>query len=225
MLEELLERNARHVESLADDHFEGLEAGQDPPVVAVCCADSRVSAEGMWSVDRPGFLFLSETIGNQVWDEVDGELVLDGDLAFPLEALGTRTVAVVGHTGCGAVQAALTAVQDGSLPEAPGLRRKVQRLVPVVEAGLEQPAIAKAEDPLDMLVELNVHAQVDFLVSNGQVPEDTEVLGFVYDLHGTYGGPQGRVYLVAKDGQPASKAIADTLPGHLRSHVASLLDV
>lgn len=225
MLEELLEGNAKHVASLAPDHFDGLEDGQDPPVVAVCCADSRVSAEGMWSLDRPGQVFLSETIGNQVWDAVDGELEVSGDVAYPLEALDPQAIAVVGHTGCGAIQAALTAVQDGDLPKAPGLRQKVQRLIPVVEAGLEQDQIAQAEDPLDLLVEVNVHAQVDVLRSSDLVPSTVEVLGFVYDLHGRYGGPPGRAYLIDRDGQQDPEALADGLPGHLRSHVGRLLDV
>lgn len=224
MLEALLEGNADHVASLASDHFDGLEASQDPDVVTICCSDSRVSADGMWSIDRPGVAFVSETIGNQAWDVVDGELVVDGDVAYPLEALAPEAIAVVGHTGCGAIQAALSAVQDGQLPEAPGLRQKVQRLIPVVEAGLEQDEIASAPDLVDRLVEINVHAQVDFLRSNPLVPAETEVLGFVYDLHGRYGGPRGRVYLIDRDGEQDPEALADSLPGHLRQNVARLLD-
>ncbi len=223
MLEALLEGNVDHVASLAADHFDGLEAGQDPGVVAVCCSDSRVSAEGMWSITDPGVVFLSETIGNQAWDVVDDDLVVDGDVAYPLEALAPEAVAIVGHTGCGAVTAALTAVREGQLPEAQGLRAKVQRLVPVVEAGLEQEGVAEADDVVDRLVEINVHAQVDFLRTNPLVPEETEVLGFVYDLHGRYGGPRGRVYLIDRDGETDPKVLADGLPGHLRQNVASLL--
>lgn len=223
MLEELLDRNRRHTDGLASDHFEGLEAGQDPPVVSVCCSDSRVSAEGMWAVDQPGFLFLSETIGNQVWDEVDGELVLDGDIAYPVTALETRTIAVVGHTGCGAVAAALQAVEEGTLPEAPGLAQKVRRLVPIVEGALQQPGIRAAEDRLDRLVEVNVHTQVGFLDGCQDVPDGTQVLGFVYDLHRVYGQVPGRAYLVNIDGERDPEQLKDLLPGHLRGHVASLL--
>ena len=49
LLVELLDRNDDHVAAV---DLAAHRDGQRPPVVSVCCSDSRVSQEGMWAVDR-----------------------------------------------------------------------------------------------------------------------------------------------------------------------------
>lgn len=214
-LAELLDRNRAHVESIGDDYFDDVVDAQHPAVVSLCCADSRVSQEGMWSVEEPGWLFTPSNIGNVAWDDADPEAV-DGNLLYPIAHTETRTVAVVGHTGCGAVTAAYQAVSDGVLPDAPGIRRRVEPLVPVVEDGLAGP-VSDGEGVVDRLVEYNVREQVAFLDSNEDVPDDTTVFGFVYDLHGSYGGARGRVYLVAADGETDADALREWVDGEGQS--------
>jgi carbonic anhydrase len=220
-LAELLERNRAHVAALRDDHFTEVEDAQYPPVVSLCCADSRVSQEGMWSVEEPGWLFTPSNIGNVAWDATDPETV-DGNLLYPVAHTDTRTVVVVGHTGCGAVTAAYRAVTENIEPEAPGIRRRVAPLVPVVEAALDGP-VADGDGVVDRLVEYNVREQVAFLGSSDEVPDDTAVFGFVYDLHGSYGGEQGRVYLVAVDGETDPDALREWADDDDASSVRSLL--
>jgi carbonic anhydrase len=217
-LAELLDRNRAHVESIADDHFDDVADAQHPAVVSLCCADSRVSQEGMWSVDEPGWLFTPSNIGNVAWD-LDGESV-DGNLLYPVAHTETRTVAVVGHTGCGAVTAAYQAVSEGVWPQAPGIRNRVELLVPVVEDALAGPV---DDGVVDRLVEYNVREQVAFLHASDEVPDDTTVFGFVYDLHGSYGGERGRVYLVAADGDTDPDALREWVDDEDESSVQSLL--
>jgi Carbonic anhydrase len=100
-LEHLLAQNARYAESLPADYFDAVQEGQTPAVVSVCCSDSRVPQDDMWDVTEPGWLFTPSTIGNQVWDRVDGELVVNGSVAYPLTYTGTETAVVVGHTAVG----------------------------------------------------------------------------------------------------------------------------
>jgi carbonic anhydrase len=219
-LAELLERNRTHVESLDDDHFSEVTDAQHPSVVSLCCSDSRVSQEGMWSVEEPGWLFTPSNIGNVAWD-LDGESV-DGNLLYPIAHTETRTVAVVGHTGCGAVTAAYNAVSDDEWPEATGIRNRVEPLVPVVEAALDGP-VEDGEGVVDRLVEYNVREQVGFLHASDEVPADTTVFGFVYDLHGTYGGEQGHVYLVAVDDETDPEALREWVDEANESAVRSLL--
>ncbi|WP_048077813.1 carbonic anhydrase, partial [Halorubrum sp. AJ67] len=106
ILRDLLDRNDDHVDALAPGVFDRHREGQRPGVVSVCCSDSRVSQEGMFAVDEPGFLFTSGAIGNSVSALVDGERVLDGSVAYPLRHTHTEIIVVVGHTGCGAIDAA-----------------------------------------------------------------------------------------------------------------------
>lgn len=232
-LPELLERNDRHVASLPDGHFAAVQGDQSPAVVSVCCADSRVPQAGMFDVAEPGWLFSPSTLGNQVWDRVDGERVVDGSVLYPVEYAGTGTVVVVGHTGCGAVAAALAAVQQrdghegaGSGDSHPtGVAKWVAELVPVVEAGLADDHVREDRDAslVDQLVEFNVDRQVEFLREREAVPGDVDVYGFVYDFQGVYGGDLGRAYLVNANGETAVEALREQVPAEFGESVRRLL--
>lgn len=74
--------------------------GQHPYVVIVTCADSRVPPEHIFEAGI-GELFVIRTAGNVI-----GTYEL-GSIEYGVEHLGVSLVVVLGHTGCGAVQAAL----------------------------------------------------------------------------------------------------------------------
>jgi carbonic anhydrase len=211
----LLDRNARHVAGASADRFDAVQDGQEPAVVSVCCSDSRVSQEGMFDVDEPGWLFTPSNIGNRAWRKVDGDRVVDGNLLYPVAHTGTRTVAVVGHTGCGAVTAAYRAATDeldlGDEP--PGIAAAVAPLVPVVDEALADLATDGLDDGaiVNRLVEHNVDAQVDFLLEADGVPDDAAVYGFVYDLHGVY-GDRGRTVMVNAAGTTDVEALREDVP-------------
>jgi carbonic anhydrase len=217
-LAELFDRNDRHTDSLAPDHFDGVEDAQHPAVVSLCCSDSRVSQEGMWDVVEPGWLFTPSNIGNVAWDDTG---VVDGNLLYPVAFTNTRTVAIVGHTGCGAVTAAHTAATTDEYPAPVGVRRRVELLVPVIERGLKTIDPAR-KDVVDALVEWNVCEQVMFLTESDAVPAETTILGFVYDLHKRYGEAAGRVYLVSVNGETADETLTEWADGTDR-HIETLL--
>lgn len=219
---DLLERNCAHASALGAGHFDDVQDGQRPAVVSLCCSDSRVSQEGMWDVSEAGWLFTPSNIGNVARDAQESEEV-DGNLLYPVANTGTRTVAVVGHTGCGAVTAAYRAVVDDERPAADSIRRRVELLEPVVEAGLDGPVDPGAANVVDQLVEYNVRRQVDFLHGHPDVPTDATVVGFVYDLHGVYDDERGRTRLVAWDDETDPAALGDRLEPGDGDAVASLL--
>ena len=241
ILADLLDRNDDHVAALPPGSFDRHRDGQRPGVVSVCCSDSRVSQEGMFAVDEPGFLFTSGAIGNSVSAVVDGERVLDGSVAYPLRHTHTEVLVVVGHTGCGAVDAALTAARTGEFPAEPGVRADVEALLPIVEDGLTDPAVVgdavdeagdaaagesdKSSDisVRDRLVEHNVHEQVAFARGREEAADAT-VYGFVYDLHGVYGARAGVAYLVNADGERDPDALRDLVGEAREDHVATLLE-
>jgi carbonic anhydrase len=201
VLVDLLAGNDRHVARLGEHAFDEIRDAQHPPVVSVCCSDSRVSQEGMWDVSEPGTLFTVTNIGNRATASVDGERVLDGGVAYPVTFTDTGVVAIVGHTGCGAVTAAYDVVRgEIALDELPpGIRDDVEPLVANVEsAPVDFDGAKKAV--VDRLVEHNVREQVEFVAGR----TDAAVYGFVYDFHHRYGDVDGRTYLVATgDGDPA----------------------
>ncbi|SEQ87341.1 carbonic anhydrase [Natrinema salaciae] len=226
ILEELLAGNQRHVEALPEDYFADVQTSQHPNVVAVCCSDSRVSHEGMWGIDRPGAVFTPSNIGNQVWDEDDGERVIDGGILYPIHHTGTGVVAVVGHTGCGAVTAAYRVAIGEEPPGPQGVDKWIDMLVPVVEDALESGRIDTDVDDdrvVNQLVEYNVGYQVRSLCEADDVPEDAEIYGFVYDFQGVYGDEPGRTYLVSVDGETDPDALADVVPEGYEATTRSLL--
>jgi carbonic anhydrase len=216
VLVDLLAGNDRHTARVDDTDFDPVRDGQQPPVVSVCCSDSRVSQEGMWDITTPGTLFTVANIGNRAITAVDGERVLDGGVAYPVTFTGTGVVAVVGHTSCGAVTAAYDVVRGRSeladLP--PGVRADVEPLVDIVA---DAPVDLDGEPAavVDRLVEHNVREQVSAVTAR----TDAAVYGFVYDFHHRYGDVDGRTYLVAaSDGDPA-----EVVPDEHRTLVRSLL--
>ncbi|WP_380680198.1 carbonic anhydrase [Salinigranum sp. GCM10025319] len=216
LLDELLDGNDRHVARADESAFDAVRDAQYPPVVSVCCSDSRVSQEGMWDVSEPGTLFTVANIGNRATTAVDGERVLDGGVAYPVTFTDTGVVAIVGHTGCGAITAAYQVVRGETAPEdlPPGVRADLGSLVTLVEEapiGFDRPT----GNVVDRLVEHNVREQVDFVSDR----TDATVYGFVYDLHRRYGDRDGRTYLVASgEGDPA-----DVVSSEHRDAVRSLL--
>ena len=224
-LAELLERNGRHVESLSEGYFDAVQSAQVPAAVSVCCSDSRVSQEGMWAVEEPGWLFTAGNIGNQVRERHDGEWIIGGDVLYPIQYTGTDTAIVVGHTGCGAVTAALDAVRDGAKEHPAGIQARVESLRPIVEAGLADSRVSEDRDVglVDQLVEYNVDRQVGFLRTAEVVPGTETVLGFVYDFQDVYGDVPGRCYLVNNDGETDVGRLKAAVPEEFESHASRLL--
>lgn len=226
VLQALLEGNDEHVATLPEGYFSSVQTGQRPQAVSICCSDSRVSQEGMWAVDEPGWLFTPSTIGNQVWDQHEGDRVVDGSVLYPIAHTETEVAVVVGHTGCGAVTAALDAVRNGDSGGPPGIAKWVDLLVPVVEDGLEDDRVDPDRDVdlVDQLVEYNVDRQVSVLLESDEVPDDVAVFGFVYDFQGVYGEDHGRAYLVNSNGETDPVTLREEIPDEYRDAVRRLLD-
>jgi len=223
-LRELLERNARHADSLPEGYFSAVETAQEPAAVSICCSDSRVSQEGMWHIEEPGWLFTPSTIGNLVWDRHDGELVVDGSVLYPIAYTNTGVTVVVGHTGCGAVAATLAAVRDGERDVPPGVAKCIGLLEPVIEDGLADDRIdPDGESTLDQLVEYNVDRQIAFLRDSDDVPAEEEIFGFVYDFQGVYGDVRGRAYLVNANGETDVETLRTLVPDEFEDHVHRLI--
>ncbi|OVE83346.1 carbonic anhydrase [Natronolimnobius baerhuensis] len=226
ILEELLAGNRHHVDALPEDYFADVQVDQHPGIVAISCSDSRVPQEDMWGVDHPGQVFTPSNIGNQVWDDDNGERIVDGGLLYPIHHTDTEVAAVVGHTGCGAITAAYRVAMGEPLPGPQGVDKWVRMLVPVVEDALESGLIdTDADDELvvNQLVEYNVDHQARFLRESADVPDDVDIYGFVYDFQGIYGNDYGCTYLVNVNGETDPDEITEQIPATYEAVAQSLL--
>ncbi len=116
----LMEGNARYVANTPNerDFSSGRAAralNQHPVAAILSCADSRVAPELLFD-QAPGDLFVVRVAGNVVTPD------LLASLEYGIQFLGAPLIMVVGHTNCGAVDAAIKVLKDkvvlpGHLPE------------------------------------------------------------------------------------------------------------
>ncbi len=180
-LKRLLEGNARYAANALNerDFTYGRAArvqGQYPFAQILSCADSRVSPELLFD-QGPGELFVMRVAGNIVSPD------LLASLEYGVQFLGVPLIMVLGHSGCGAVDAAIKVLKAKAV--LPGH-------LPGLIAGIK-PAVAAAEkmpsgNLLDNAVAENVRRQVTLLktsppiVQKAYAGKKIDIVGGVYDL-------------------------------------------
>jgi carbonic anhydrase len=148
-LEELLAGNRRFTSGRTTSHRRDLVMlqktleKQEPFAAILSCADSRVPVEVVFD-QTIGQLFVTRVAGNMVTPEIVASL------GYAAAVLGTHTILIMGHSGCGAV----TAVMQGT--PVPG---QIAKLFPHL-----QPAVDRAGKDLEAAVRANVLIQVERLL-------------------------------------------------------------
>jgi carbonic anhydrase len=104
-----------------------LTAGQKPTAIVFGCADSRVAAELLLDQGL-GDVFVVRTAGQAI------DSAVLGSIEYAVTALDVPLIVVLGHTGCGAVKAAIGALDDGAIP-AGFVRDVVERVAPSILMG------------------------------------------------------------------------------------------
>ena len=122
-LKRLLEGNARYAANAPNerDFSAGRAAraqGQAPVAAILSCADSRVAPELAFD-QQPGDIFVLRVAGNIVNNDLLASIE-DG-----VQFLGAPLVMVLGHSSCGAVDAAIKVLKDKA--ELPGTCRAIAR--------------------------------------------------------------------------------------------------
>lgn len=108
----LLERNrawSEGVRATDPDFFQRLAGQQVPQYMWIGCADSRVPANEILGL-APGEVFVHRNVANVV---VHTDLNCLSVLQYAVDVLKVRDILVVGHYGCGGVNAALNDVRVG----------------------------------------------------------------------------------------------------------------
>ncbi|MGE3528586.1 MAG: carbonic anhydrase [Methyloceanibacter sp.] len=180
-LDRLMQGNARYAANAPNErdfsHDRAERATAQYPIAAVLsCADSRVSPELLFD-QGPGDIFVVRLAGNFLDD--DGFASLE----YAVKFLGAPLVMILGHTNCGAIDAAIKVVKDrielpGHLPEL------IKSIEPAVIA-------AHGRHPSDLLAaatEENVRLNMKRLVDNEPIMTEPlaakklAIAGGVYDI-------------------------------------------
>lgn len=147
--------------------------GQRPFATIVGCSDSRVPNEIIFDQGL-GDLFIVRTAG-QVSTYASW-----GSIEFAEEVLGAKLIVVLGHTQCGAVQAAV------QIPDVPG---HIVTLINAIKPAVEKAREKHPSNLLEESIRENVRMQVNQLknlepVLAKRVREGSLVIvGAVYDLN------------------------------------------
>jgi carbonic anhydrase len=104
-----------------------LAEGQHPTAVLFGCGDSRVAAEIIFDQGL-GDMFVVRTAGHII------DSAVLGSIEFAVVVLDVPLIVVLGHDSCGAVKAALSALDDGAVPGG-YLRDVVERVTPSILLG------------------------------------------------------------------------------------------
>lgn len=130
-LQRLMRGNARYVEGVSKRHDfkherEPLSTGQNPFAGVLSCADSRIAPEYCFDVAR-GDVFVCRVAGNFANDDIVASF------EYAVAVLNTPLIMVLGHDACGAVDATIKSIKDGTT--LPGhLPALVAAISPAVEA-------------------------------------------------------------------------------------------
>ena len=138
--------------------------GQRPIAVILGCSDSRVPVEIVFDQGL-GDLFVIRIAGNIV---ASSQI---GSVEFAAQNFGTRLVVVLGHTGCGAVQATVDSLTANVKPESEYVNMIVERIKPSAKTVLDNAGHENREALLDAAVRANVSAAANDLRHGSEILE------------------------------------------------------
>jgi carbonic anhydrase len=141
-----------------------LAQRQEPFAIVLGCSDSRVPAEIVFDQGL-GDLFVIRVAGNIVAPSQVGSV------EFAAARFGTRLVAVLGHSQCGAILATLEELRGPTSGQSRNLQAIVDRVRPSVEGLLETGWRGDSEALVKQAVRNNIRASANHLRHGSQVLE------------------------------------------------------
>ncbi len=157
------------------EYFNKLALIQEPDFLWIGCSDSRVPANEITNTE-PGEMFVHRNIANVV-DLHDINLM--SVMQYAVEYLKVKHIIVCGHYGCGGIKAAMTKDSFGNMDV---WLKKIKDVYG--DNALEVDAIVNEDDRLKRMVELNVQAGVNKILSAELIKSNPSIIvhGWVYDL-------------------------------------------
>jgi carbonic anhydrase len=141
-----------------------LAYSQEPFAIVLGCSDSRVPAEIVFDQGL-GDLFVIRVAGNIVASSQVGSV------EFAAARFDTRLVVVLGHSGCGAIQATIETLQQPTANQSGSLRSIVDRVRPSVEALMATELRHDTAALMREAVRANIRASVNHLRNGSEILE------------------------------------------------------
>ncbi len=183
----ILDKNRAWVESKLDldpDFFNKLAQGQQPPLLWIGCADSRVPANEIIGA-KPGEVFVHRNIANMV---VHTDMNMLSVLDYAVNVLKVKDVIVCGHYGCGGVK---TAMGNASVGLIDNWLRHIKDVYRFNKDELKE--IENEQERFDRFVEINAREQV-YNLAKTSIVQNAWASGQELHIHGwVYGVGTGLV--------------------------------
>ncbi|WP_417700229.1 carbonate dehydratase [Pseudoalteromonas lipolytica] len=180
-LKNLFENNRRWAARTSEsdpEFFKILSMQQNPEYLWIGCSDSRVPANEIVDL-LPGELFVHRNVANVVVHTDHNCLSV---MQYAVEVLKVKHIMVVGHYGCGGVQAVLNEARFGLIDN------WLRHVGDVKEKHIEQLNALPEKERLNSLIELNVIEQVRNVCRTNIVQDawakdqELTIHGWVYGL-------------------------------------------
>ena len=165
--------------NLDPDYFKKLEHRQQPPLLWIGCADSRVPANEIIGAE-PGDVFVHRNIANMV---IHTDMSMLSVLDYAVNILKVQHIIICGHYGCGGIAAAMSNQHIGLIDNWIRHIKDVYR-----HHTNELNGIYDEKQKFDRFVELNVVEQVYDLAKTSIVQsawknkQNLSIHGWVYGV-------------------------------------------
>ncbi|NRB10204.1 MAG: carbonic anhydrase [Rickettsiaceae bacterium] len=173
-LNDLFNTNTDFAKAHDESYFDSFRDVQTPKVTVLKCSDSRVQMKSFATTPQNA-VFAVRNIGNQLKNN-------EGSVDFGIRVLKTPFLLIIGHSGCGAIDAKLS----GKTTNIDSIDHELANLQ------LQETNIKNA------IIE-NVNNQVALAMQKYQdliVRHELIVMGAVYDFKNDFGFGKGRLVLV-----------------------------
>ncbi len=192
-LNNVFDTNLEFAHEHGEAFFDHFRDDQTPRVTVLKCSDSRVQMESFDKTPQNG-IFAIRNIGNQI-------ATCEGSIDFGVRILKTPFLLIIGHSGCGAVQAVLSGKSTN---------------VAAIDNELKSLKLSTTDMKLAIIE--NVNNQVNLamekykdLVNNNQLV----ILGSIYDFKNDFGFGKGKMVFVSinheKDGHKVRQQLGTTV--------------
>lgn len=187
-LDQVLRDNSHHMQNIKEEDYKVFKNRQTPRATVLMCSDSRVQTQAITAM-AVNDLFVVRNIGNQV-------ISSSGSIEYGVRFLKTPVLLVIGHSGCGAIDAVVSGVdvENGCI------ERELESID--VEGKCLNEAILQ-----------NVDNQVRFAIRKfKKLVENKElvIIGAVYDFQDTYKQGLGRLIITNVNGEKDSEKIGSS---------------
>lgn len=163
--------------------FKALANGQDPEVLFITCADSRIDPN-LLTNSQPGDLFICRNAGNVVPPHSNVTGGMTASIEFAVTVLGVKHIVICGHTDCGAMKGVIDPSGLDAIPHVKDWLGHCRAAGDIVRAKHQGEL---STEHMNEVIEANVVMQIQHLKTHPAVAtqlaqKSVELHGWVYDI-------------------------------------------